>query len=232
TEQKQREQYKDDFISIASHELKTPITSLKASLQMLNRLKSKIEPAIVPKLIEQANKSMEKTSTLVEDLLNASKVNAGQLHLNKNTFNAAQMLQNSCEHVKAVGKHRLIFLGDPQLQVYADEHRIDQIIVNMVNNAVKYAPESKNIFLIAEKAGAYTKISVKDNGPGIAADKTPHLFERYYRSDYQGVQFSGIGLGLYISAEIVRKHGGEIGVQSEPGKGSTFWFTLPAAETV
>lgn len=227
TEQKQREQYKDDFISIASHELKTPITSLKASLQLLNKLKAKIEPAIVPRLIEQASKSMEKTSMLVEDLLNASIVNAGQLHLNKSSFAIAELLQDCCDHVRAAGKHELIFQGDKSLMVYADEHRIDQVIVNLVNNAVKYAPGSKEIYLITEKAGHCAKISIVDNGPGIASDKIPHLFQRYYRSDYQGVQFSGIGLGLYISAEIVKKHGGEIGVNSEPGKGSTFWFTIP-----
>lgn len=227
TEQTRREQYKDDFISIASHELKTPITSLKASLQLLNKLKEKTEPAVASKLIEQACRSMERTSTLVEDLLNASRIGAGQLHLNKSTFNVAQMLQGCCEHVRAAGKHKLFFQGEDHLLVYADQHRVDQVVINMINNAVKYAPDSGEIYLLTEKAaGDYVKISVKDNGPGIAEDKIPHLFERYYRSDYQGVQFSGIGLGLYISAEIIRKHGGEIGVESQPGKGSTFWFTL------
>ncbi|RYE33591.1 MAG: PAS domain-containing sensor histidine kinase [Sphingobacteriaceae bacterium] len=227
TEQKQREQYKDDFISIASHELRTPITSLKASLQLLSKLKENINLPVASRLIEQAGKSMEKTNALVEDLLNASKISAGQLYLSKTIFDIVQMLKACCDHVRLVGKHELVFQGEPVLQVYADEHRVEQVVINIVNNAVKYAPDSKQIFLITEKSENQVKISVKDNGPGIAADKIPHLFSRYYRSDYNGVQFSGIGLGLYISAEIVRKHGGEIGVASELGHGSTFWFTLP-----
>jgi hypothetical protein len=113
------------------------------------------------------------------------------------------------------------------LQIYADELRIDQLVVNFVNNAVKYAPNSKDICLNVERVGNMARISVKDTGPGIETDKIPYLFGRYYRADYSGSQYSGLGLGLYISAEIIKKHGGEIGVDSELGKGSTFWFTLP-----
>ena len=111
--------------------------------------------------------------------------------------------------------------------VFADEHRIDQVITNLVNNAVKYAPDAKEIYLIAERADNGVRIAVQDNGPGISPDKLPHLFNRYYRADYSGMQFSGLGLGLFISAEIIKRHGGQIGVDSEIGKGSTFWFTLP-----
>ena len=127
----------------------------------------------------------------------------------------------------SAGKHNLVFGGDRDLEIHADEHRIDQVVVNFVNNAVKYAPDSKDICLNVEKIGNMAKISVKDTGPGIAPDKIPHLFSRYYRADYSGSQYSGLGLGLYISAEIVKRHGGEIGVDSELGKGSTFWFKLP-----
>jgi PAS domain S-box-containing protein len=227
TESKTNERRKDDFISIASHELKTPITTLKSSLQLLNRMKDDPSPKMLPKLIEQANRSMGKISNLIEDLLNVSRMNEGQLHLSKSKFTVADMLNQCCNHVRAAGKHDLIFEGDAKLQVFADEHRIDQVIINLVNNAVKYAPNSRQIYLIVEKEGDMAKISVKDNGPGIAADKLPHLFSRYYRADYSGIQYSGLGLGLYISSEIVRKHGGKIGAVSDLGQGSTFWFTLP-----
>jgi signal transduction histidine kinase len=227
TESKTNERRKDDFISIASHELKTPITTLKSSLQLLDRMKDDPSPKMLPKLIEQANRSMGKISSLIEDLLNVSRMNEGQLHLGKSKFTISHLLNQCCNHIRVAGKHDLIFEGDTDLQVFADEHRVDQVVINLVNNAVKYAPNSREIYLIVEKEGNMAKISVKDNGPGIAPDKLPHLFNRYYRADYSGIQYSGLGLGLYISSEIVRKHGGKIGAVSELGKGSTFWFTLP-----
>ena len=220
-------QQKDDFISIASHELKTPITSLKASLQLLERMKDNPSATVLPRLIEQSSRSMQKISSLVEDLLNVSRTDDSQLRLNKTTFTIKDMLSACCNHIRVAGKYELIIQGDEQLEVRADEHAIDQDIVNLVNNAVKYAPESLKIYLIIEKEGDNARVSVKDNGPGIPASKLPNLFERYYQAEAVGFQNSGLGLGLYISAEIIRRHGGEIGVNSEPGKGSTFWFTIP-----
>jgi signal transduction histidine kinase len=103
----------------------------------------------------------------------------------------------------------------------------ETVMVNLINNAVKYAPDSYYIFIAVENHGDTARISVKDTGPGIPFDKIPHLFERYYRADASGKQVSGLGLGLYISAEIIERHGGQIGAESEIGIGSSFWFTLP-----
>jgi len=226
TEYKHLQQQKDDFISIASHELKTPITSLKASLQLLERMKASPGP-LLPKLIEQSTKSMGKISELVEDLLNVSRMNEGQIRLNKQKFSVTKMLEECCAHIRQDAKHELILQGDLGLDVVADEHRIEQVVVNFVNNAVKYAPNSKEIYISIEKLEDTIKISVKDNGNGISPEKIPHLFDRYFRADETGAQVSGLGLGLYISADIVSRHHGKIGVESELGKGSTFWFTLP-----
>lgn len=227
TQRKTDEQRKDDFLSIASHELKTPVTTLKGSLQLLDRYKGHLEHPIVPKLIDQANVSVMKIINLMDDLLNTTRTNEGQLHLNKTKFVLVEMLNQCCHHVRIEGKHQLVLQGDQQLQVFADEARIDQVVVNLVNNAAKYAANSTEIYLIVEDLGDKARVSVKDAGPGIPEDKLPHLFERYYRADYSGIQYSGLGLGLYISAEIVKRHGGEIGVTSQLGLGSTFWFTLP-----
>ncbi|HVW97125.1 MAG TPA: ATP-binding protein [Mucilaginibacter sp.] len=230
TEFKRLQQQKDDFISIASHELKTPITSLKASLQLLERIKDEPSSELMPKLIEQSSRSMQKISALVEDLLNVSRASKTELRLKKTNFVVADALNACCSHVRIAGKHRLIVQGDKKLQVYADEHGFDQLVVNLVNNAVKYAPDSKNIYLIVSQEGEMAKVAIKDNGPGIPPEKLPHLFDRYYRAEASGFQRSGLGLGLYISSEIVKRHGGSIGVESELGKGSTFWFTLPVTE--
>lgn len=227
TELKEAEQRKDDFISIASHELKTPLTTLKGSLQILDKMKDRFDSKQLSNLIDQANKGMDKITDLVNDLLNTSRTREGFLPLNKTTFNVANMLNKCCNHVRAEGKYHLVFEGDTALQIFGDEARIEQVVVNFVNNAVKYAPESKDIFLKAEKVGNMAKISVRDTGPGIAKDQIPRLFERYYRANHSGTKYSGLGLGLYIAAEIIKRHGGQIGVDTEPGKGSTFWITLP-----
>lgn len=223
---KEVEQRKDDFISIASHELKTPLTSLKASLQLMDKIKEQATPPVLPRLIDQCNRSMLRISRLVEDLLNTSRSGESQLHLTKSRFDITDMLKKCCSHIRLGNTHELVVETDTQLQVYADEHRIDQVITNLVNNAVKYAPQSRKIYLKVEKKAGMAKVFVRDTGPGIEPEKQSHLFERYYRADESG-HYSGFGLGLYISAEIIRRHNGQIGVESTPGHGSTFWFTLP-----
>jgi PAS domain S-box-containing protein len=227
TEDKLQEQRKDDFLSIASHELKTPLTSLKSALQLLDRMKKDFAVPMHVKLLEQANRSAEKIGDLVDDLLQVNRLDIGQLALHRSTFVISDMLQQCCTHVRIAGNYDLIFKGDSNVTVNADENRIDQVVVNLVNNAIKYAPDSKEIFLIVEQIPGFAKISVQDSGPGISADKVPFLFNRYYRAETESKVYSGLGLGLYICAEIVKRHGGEIGVDTVPGVGSTFWFTIP-----
>ena len=226
-ELKQLQQHKDDFISIASHELKTPITSLKASLQLLDRLKDNPASTMFPVLIGKATKNLEKVNTLIEDLLNATMANEGQLRIHREMINIGDLIAESCDHVRTEGIYTIITNTADTIKVYADAIKIEQIIVNFVNNAIKYAPKSMEIVIHTEKIGSNLKVSVSDTGPGIEQIKLPNLFDRYYRADTSGTQYNGLGLGLYISSEIIKKHQGTIGVDSELGKGSTFWFTLP-----
>ncbi|MDZ4792966.1 MAG: PAS domain S-box protein [Bacteroidota bacterium] len=221
------QQQKDDFISIASHELKTPITSLKASLQLLNRIKNEPTADMLPGLIEMANKSLEKVVILIKYLLDASNVNEGQLRLNQKLFTLSHVINECCHSFSIEGTSAIITEGDMELEVYADAERVNQVVINFVTNAIKYAPQSKEIRIRIEKVNEMAKVSVIDKGSGISTEKLAHLFDRYYRADNSGSQYSGLGLGLYISAEIIKKHGGQIGVNSELGNGSTFWFTLP-----
>lgn len=231
TEYKFLLQQKDDFISIASHELKTPITSLKASFQLLHRMKDNLSVSLAPGLIEQSSKGMDRIAELVEDLLDVGRISEGGLQLHKNIFTINNLLKDCCHHIRAVGRHELILDEQENVEVFADEHRIEQVVVNFVNNAVKYAPNSLNIYLVVEVIENFVKISVKDEGPGVVPEKLPYLFERYYRADSNGHKVSGLGLGLYISKEIINRHGGSIGVDSQIGNGSSFWFTLPILDT-
>jgi len=226
-ELKQLQQQKDDFISIASHELKTPVTTLKASLQVMDKMKNNPSPDKFADMIGRANKSMNRVTTLIEDLLNVSKFSQGQFILNKKTFSVSKIANDCCNHFRTIGPYNINVTGDMELQVNADADRIEQVLVNFINNAIKYAPKSDEIVVHIERTDYHAKVSVIDHGPGIPPEKVPRLFDRYFRAENPGYHSSGLGIGLYICAEIIKKHQGEIGVETELGKGSTFWFMLP-----
>lgn|GEM_PF-351388 len=220
-------QQKDDFISVASHELRTPVTSLQASLQLLSKMIDRLDSPIVPKLIQQANKSMDKMRVLIDDLLNATHMTEGQLHLKKSWIIIRDLLQDCCQDIRQGGSFDILIECDPDIKVFADDHKIEQVLVNFISNAAKYAPDSKEIRVCITQDKENTKVSVADQGPGIPPAKLPYIFDRYYRVSNDGSQYSGLGLGLYICAQIIYKHGGDIGVDSEMGKGSSFWFSIP-----
>jgi PAS domain S-box-containing protein len=225
-------QQREEFISIASHELKTPITSLKATIQVINQIVKKKQdtPAELVKLSQNAERHVTKLTHLVEDLLNTTKIEQGQLALNKTWFPVSDVIDGCCSHIDIGKGFKVVHQGDHSLQVFADQQKIDQVLINLVNNAVKYAPQSKEIVINVEHLGKATKVSVTDQGNGIDKDSLYHVFDRFYRVDKQRGEASGLGLGLYISAEIIRRHGGEMGVESIIGEGATFWFTLLDAE--
>ncbi|WP_259067275.1 ATP-binding protein [Mucilaginibacter sp. X4EP1] len=229
TEEYKLQQRKDEFISVASHELKTPITSLSASMQILQKLiKTNSAPDKIPLFINKASNNLNKLVHLLDDLLNVTKIQQGQLGLNKTLFNLAELVVDCAENTKLVSDHEFIINADKTIMVFADYRRIDQVLVNLINNAVKYSPQAKRIELSVCKENDTVKVSVRDFGIGINPQKLPHLFDRYYRVDTLGHQFSGLGLGLYISSEIIKRHNGKIGVDSALGDGSDFWFTIPA----
>jgi PAS domain S-box-containing protein len=220
---------RENFISIASHELKTPLTSLQGCLQVMNRIIEN-DTIITDKLrtlSESAKRNILKLGALVSDLLDSTKISKGHLNLNISTFNISELVEKCCNHVRLEGKYNITYKGDLFLEIRADEQKIDQVLVNLVNNAVKYAPESTDIVVEVEELSDRVKISVIDYGKGISNDKIPFLFDSYYQVDNGANNIQGLGLGLYISAEIIKKHNGQIGVESEVGKGSVFWFTLP-----
>jgi two-component system CheB/CheR fusion protein len=139
----------------------------------------------------------------------------------------SKIVEDCSAHVRASGNFVVNLTGDTDLQVNADADRIEQVITNFINNAAKYAPDSKEIEVEIKQEDQMAKVSVTDHGPGISEEKIPYLFDRYFRIKTERSQSSGLGLGLYICSEIVKKHQGQIGVVSSEGQGSTFWFTLP-----
>jgi PAS domain S-box-containing protein len=221
---------KDEFISIASHELKTPLTTLKSTLQLLQRLKDGPMTPMIPKMIEQANRNVNKMSVLVADLLNVSRLREGQLALNKAPFDLTALIRETVASLQQETPVPIRFEDRTPQMVNADSIRVEQVIVNFINNAVKYAECSPYIAISVRKENKIIKVNVTDEGPGIPPEKLPFIFDRYYRASDTGVQYSGLGLGLYICAEIIRRHGGEIGADSELSKGTTFWFTLNSYE--
>lgn len=229
TEQRILKQHKEEFISVASHELKTPITSLKANLQLMSRmLKNETDDKErLVKMTQNAERHVIKLGYLVNDLLSSTKIEQGQLSLNKTTFILKQLVDECCSHIRLEGKYHIKYRSNGATSLFADRDKIDQVLVNLVNNAVKYAAESLGIRVDAKHIKGATRISVSDKGKGIAPENLANLFERYFRVTKDNNQSTGLGLGLYISAEIIRIHGGEMGVKSELGKGTTFWFTVP-----
>ncbi|HEY4324147.1 MAG TPA: PAS domain S-box protein [Mucilaginibacter sp.] len=227
---KKLQQQKDDFISIASHELKTPLTTLSTSIQLLYKMKGQVSLEKFPVLIEMAHRSMHKMTTLVDGLLNVNRIKESQLPLQKQWFVLSELVNACCNHITMTGRHSVVISGDKTIKVYADEAAIDQVIVNLVNNAIKYAPASKEIGIIIEDKIDHIKLSVKDTGEGIPSEEIPFLFNRYYQTGKQNYKNPGLGLGLYIGSEIIKRHGGKMGVESVLGRGSTFWFTLPATQ--
>ncbi len=231
TNRRKMTQQKDEFISVASHELKTPMTTLKASFQVLEQvMESGADAHMLPVFLSKARISLHKLTGLIDDLLNVSRLEKGQLILNLSSFNMYEAVQENVENMQFAGTNTdtITVNGNRDLIVLADKYRIEQVVTNLLTNAVKYSPPSSVINIQIEASGTEEiKVSVTDYGIGIPEDKQAQLFDRYYRVDYSGNQYSGLGLGLYISSEIIKKHKGQIGVNSQLGRGSTFWFTLP-----
>ena len=223
---------KDEFLNIASHELKTPITSMKVTLQMLEKITSnKEENKHVYALASKGNKQISKLTALIEDLLDMTKIEAGKLQLEKSLFAMSAAVYEWIEGSNFfANSHEILIETEGEGCVEGDKNRLEQVMINLLANAVKYSPEADTIVVKSEQKDDIVKVSVTDHGIGIPKDKLPFVFDRFFRAKDDHT-YSGLGLGLYISSEIIKQHGGTIGVTSEENKGSCFWFTLPLAPT-
>ncbi len=220
---------KDEFISVASHELRTPITSLKASLQMMARTTEKNEGMKpVHGFVQRSLKQVDKLIELIRDLLDVTAIQSGKLELNKTDFELGELIMECCEELQEhTHTHKLIIEGDINISVHADRNRMEQVLINLISNAIKYSPESDKVIITVKRIAGGVKVAITDFGIGIAKNKLPFIFDRFYRVDEKSQKYAGLGLGLYISSEIIRRHEGHINIESEEGKGSTFWFIMP-----
>lgn len=216
---------KDEFIALASHELKTPLTTIKGYLQVLSKLKQESMPQ---HFLNKSLNQVDKLNTLVDDLLNMSRIEAGQLNFNLEVFDLREMLQDLIDTFTYSSQtHKVIKnLGNSAAIIEGDKQRIEQAVLNLLTNAIKYSPSAEAIFVSLEVAQPSIKVRVKDEGIGLTEDQRKQLFKRFYRAeDTSGI--SGLGLGLYLTKQIIDRHQGIIDVSSEYGKGSEFCFTLP-----
>lgn len=235
TERKQLEQRtlqgqrKDDFISMASHELKTPLTSLMAYTDLLQRLLERENNTQTGQYLARINVQLTKLSRLIADLLDISKVQAGKLVFAEEPVRIDDLVREEIEHFQPTASlHNILIEGETASEVVGDRDRLGQVIINLLSNAIKYSPQAEQVIVRMTREASEVIISVQDFGIGIPSDHQEHIFERFYRvSINQEKHFPGLGIGLYISYEIVRHHGGRIWVESVQGEGSTFFFTLP-----
>lgn len=229
TERKQLEQQKDEFVSIASHELKTPITSVKAYTQILGQRFRKAEDKKSVELIEKMDSQLDKLTDLIGDLLDVTKIEAGRIQFHENNFDFNQMVEETVEELqRTTEKHRITKKLQPGVTVYGDRDRLGQVLTNFITNAIKYSPQADEIIVSTVVDKAKVTLYVQDFGVGLSQKDQARVFDRFYRvGGADQATYPGLGLGLYISSDIISRHKGNVGVESKKAKGSTFCFTLP-----
>jgi len=231
TEQKRDEQRKNDFIGMASHELKTPLTSLTALIQVLQQKVKENDHHFMTNVLARANSQTKKMAGLINGFLNVSRLESGKLSIEQHPFELNNLVSEIIEETRfSVNSHTLIFEPVGEMNVDADREKIGSVLSNLLSNAVKYSPKGKVITIKCIAGPEMATISVHDEGIGINQQDLERLFDRYYRVQSEHTKhISGFGVGLYLSAEIIERHGGRIWAESEKDKSSTFYFTLPLA---
>lgn len=214
---------------MATHELKTPVTSIKAYAQVLKKVFAKRADPSLAQYLEKMDMQLNKLSNLISDLLDVSKLQSGQLYFNKENFNFNELVLEVVEEMqRTTEKHKLIAKIPQNAMVSADRDRLGQVITNFISNAIKYSPQADKIIIKTELKDGEVQLGVKDFGVGIPKESQPQIFEKFYRVEGRKQEtFPGMGLGLYICSEIIRRQRGNIWVESELGQGSTFYFSLP-----
>ncbi|MBV9256569.1 MAG: GAF domain-containing sensor histidine kinase, partial [Ktedonobacteraceae bacterium] len=247
----------DEFLSIASHELRTPLTTISVQIQVANRFLRKslqkitkakdsggLLQAITPvqEMLDSTERQVEMLNRLVNDLIDISRiqVNKLELHIRPQRCDLIILLQDVVANQRLRTPTRTIHLELPSLHqdsvsVLADPDRITQVIVNYLTNALKYSAPDQPVTVRLQIRDTMAHVSVHDEGPGLSTEEQAHIWERFYQISNNhypaNTTTPGLGLGLYISRSLIEQQGGQVGVESKAGQGSTFWFTLPLAQS-
>lgn len=225
---KEAERKKDEFISIASHELKTPMTSIKGYIQLLERSLDKDDKETIRKRLHKVQNQIDKLNILIADLLDISKIESGKLKFNKKHFQFDDLLDHLIEIMQQSNPQvKILKNANVNGTIFGDEMRLEQVIINFITNAIKYGPDGKEIQITSEIRGNEVYFSVRDYGIGMSNEHLQKVFDKFYRIEETSERFQGLGIGLYICKEIIERHHGEIGVDSTIGEGSEFYFKIP-----
>jgi two-component system, LuxR family, sensor kinase FixL len=222
---------KDEFLSIASHELKTPLTTIKAYTQIALSHAVKHDLRNITQYLEKVNQYTSKLNNLINELLDVSKIQAGKLKVNTVALDISHYLSEvilSIQHITPTHKIRL--LQNDRAIVRVDPLRIEQVITNIISNAAKYSPGREEILVKSVLDSEKITISITDYGIGISSENLDSIFTRFYRVEESSKDFSGLGIGLFVASEIIKQHGGKIWADSVKGKYTTFFISLPAVE--
>lgn len=217
---------KDEFISMASHELKTPLTSIKGYIQLLEEQLKDRNDASYTYVVKTGN-SINRLQRLIEDLLDVSKIQSGRLQFTTTEFELKDAIAESVEEIRHTSSaHNMIVKNLSNCRINGDKNRIIQVLVNLLSNAIKYSPGANEIHIQMSRTGGEVTVGVSDFGIGIPPEHHRKIFQRFHRVP-NNFDFTGLGIGLFICSEIIRRHDGIIWVESDLGKGSTFYFCLP-----
>lgn len=229
TEQKHNEMRRSKFIGMVSHDLKTPLTALKAYVQLLSNWARKQKDHFTMGALSKVEKQVKKMLSMINGLLSLSGAEAGKIHLTKQQFSLETLIDEVIEDTLfLISTHEIIRLPSESIVVNADKDKIEQVLVNLLSNAAKYSSEDSPIEIQCRITSGMVEVAVEDQGMGITAADAKKLFQPHYRVERAETdKIAGFGIGLYLCAEIIKRHDGKVWVESEPGKGSTFKFTLP-----
>jgi len=229
-EKKDIERQKDNFLSMASHELKTPVTTIKAYGQLAESILGEQGDKEALNIVKRMGTQIDRLAALVEQLLDFTRIQKGKLMFDEDFFDFNELIKEVTEDIqKTYHTHTIENHMAKGINVFGDKAKLSQVINNLLSNAVKYSPNAGNIVVKSYAQDDGIVLSVRDFGIGISPEKQPHIFQQFYRvtGDVQST-FPGMGIGLYICSEITTRHGGKIWVESAMGKGSTFYIWLPA----
>ncbi len=229
---KANEQKKDEFISMASHELKTPVTSIKGYSYILQNLFEIGGDTDAGDLVKKMDLQVDKLIKLIGDFLNVSRVEGQNFQLDKADFKFNDLVDECVSGLQITAPtHHIIVENNVDIKYHGDRLRLEQVFSNFLSNAIKYSPDANKIILSSEIKYGNLVVSIHDFGIGIEKENLNKLFNRFYRVDNTSMKFQGLGLGLYISSEIIKAHQGSFWIESELGEGSTFYFLLPLNNT-